>query len=302
MGSVANRLDALRYEHTTAAALSLPISPASTISTIILPILSFLNTVYFTTTRARPSQHPSNRTSQQQHQLLLPAAFQILQTIITTVLATTFVSDIIPSATRQCLLSTRWQRLWTGHDAAAIRRIQDTFDCCGFNSVRDRAWPFPNRNNPQPGCAAQFGRTAACAGPWSRALQTVGGVEFGVVAAVGMLQVSFFFPTLQSDARCFCCLVELWHAAVLDQVNYPCWYPSAVPILLWCSGLIRRVTPVTGTSSVCPWCFGGIPGGHVFELPWMPGAHIYFPPFSLRLPHLRDPASLQSQGNIADYL
>jgi hypothetical protein len=217
-----------RYEHTTATALSLPISPAATISTIILPILSFLNTVYFTTTRARPSQHPSNRTSQQQHQLL-PAAFQILQTIITTVLATTFVSDIIPSATRQCLLSTRWQRLWTGHDAAAIRRIQDTFDCCGFNSVRDRAWPFPNRNNPQPGCAAQFGRTAACAGPWGRALQTVGGVEFGVVAAVGVLQVSFFFPRYKVMPGAFVVWWSCGMRPVLYQINYRCWYSGAVP-------------------------------------------------------------------------
>ncbi|OIW27795.1 hypothetical protein CONLIGDRAFT_646024 [Coniochaeta ligniaria NRRL 30616] len=173
------------YEHTNAAALSLPLSPASTISTILLPILSFFNTVYYAT-RARTAQSSSTRPSQQQ---LLPPGLQVLQTIITTILGTSFFSNFIPSATRECLLSTRWQKLWTTHDATKIRRIQDAFDCCGLNSVRDRAWPFPNKANPQPGCASQFGRTASCAGPWTRALQTTGGIEFGIVAAVGVLQL-----------------------------------------------------------------------------------------------------------------
>ncbi|KAH8906794.1 hypothetical protein BR93DRAFT_632933 [Coniochaeta sp. PMI_546] len=147
------------------------------------------------TTRSRKIQVSSARTS---HQQLLPRALQVLQTIVTTVLGTTFFSDIIPSAIRQCLLSTRWQQLWTTYDATAIRRIQDTFDCCGFNSVKDRSWPFPNKANPQPDCASQLGRTTSCVEPWTRALQTTGGIEFGIVATVCVLQVSLFFGKQQA--------------------------------------------------------------------------------------------------------
>ena len=177
-------MHSFRYEHATATALFLPLSPASTIPTIILPILSFINTLFL---NARSRSHPAHPQSSQN---ILPPALQILQTVITTILATIFLSYTIPSPARQCLLSTRWQALWTAHDAAAIRRIQDTLDCCGLNSVRDRAWPFPSKDRPGPGCAAQFGRAGSCAGPWTGAVRTAGWVEFGVVVGVGVLQVS----------------------------------------------------------------------------------------------------------------
>ncbi|KAB5585578.1 hypothetical protein GE09DRAFT_30202 [Coniochaeta sp. 2T2.1] len=170
------------YEHTNTASLSLPISPASTISTILLPILSFLNTVYFSATSSRPLPSTSRRAA-------LPPTLQIIQTVLTTVLLTTFSSTLLPSQTNQCSLSTRWQTLWQRHDADTIRRIQDALGCCGFNSVKDRAWPFPNKNNPQPGCAAQFGRTASCAVPWGREMRSTAGVEVGVVLGVGLLQL-----------------------------------------------------------------------------------------------------------------
>lgn len=79
--------------------------------------------------------------------------------------------------------------MWTDHDGDAIRRIQDAFNCCGFNSIKDRSWPFP-RKGSQGNCAAQWGRTTPCVGPWTAALQKGSGAEFGVVAAVGLLQVS----------------------------------------------------------------------------------------------------------------
>lgn len=174
-----------RYEHTSAATLSLPISRASTISTILLPILSFLNTIYYVNSSPRSQTQSSQATCNS----LLAPGLQLIQIILTTVLGTTFLADMIPAATQQCLLSTRWQQLWSTKDSSTIRRIQDTFDCCGFNSVKDRAWPFPNKANPQPDCATHLGRTGACVGPWTQALQASGGVEFGVVLGVGVLQV-----------------------------------------------------------------------------------------------------------------
>ncbi|KAB5583545.1 hypothetical protein GE09DRAFT_1278743 [Coniochaeta sp. 2T2.1] len=182
------------YEHTNTTALSLPIPPASTISTILLPILSFLNTVYFSSTSSRSAPSTSRRP-------ILPPSLQIIQTILTTVLFTTFSSTLLPSQINQCSLSTRWQTLWQGHDANTIRRIQDALDCCGFNSVKDRAWPFPNKNNPQPGCAAQFERTASCAAPWGREMRSAAGVEVGVVLGVGLLQLLNILPIRYASSR-----------------------------------------------------------------------------------------------------
>jgi hypothetical protein len=115
----------------------------------------------------------------------------LLQLILTTILGTLFFSNgVIPTDTRKCLLSNKWQDMWASHDADGIRRIQDAFNCCGLNSVKDRAWPFPEKGIPsQDACATQFHRTVSCAGPWAGAMQGASGAEFGVVVGVGVLQV-----------------------------------------------------------------------------------------------------------------
>jgi hypothetical protein len=168
--------------------LSLPLPPASTIAGILLPALSFLNTFYYNSNALSSTQVGSRAPA------ILPEALQVLQTILTTILGTTFHSDNTSASTQHCLLSTHWQQLWTSHNSAAIRRIQDTWDCCGFNSVKDRAWPFPRKGNSQPNCAAQWGRTTACGQPWAEAMKQAAGLEFGIVVAVGLLQVSFTPP------------------------------------------------------------------------------------------------------------
>lgn len=185
-------LSRCRYQHLNAVSLSLPLSSASTIAAILLPVLSFLNTLYYnfhslSSTRAG-SRDP----------VFLPQALQVLQTIFATVLATTFYSDISSDSAQRCLLSTRWQKLWSDHDSAAVRRIQDTWDCCGFNSIKDRAWPFPHKGSPQPDCATQWGRTIACGQPWGGAMRQSAGLEFGIVVVVSLLQVSWTTPPFPS--------------------------------------------------------------------------------------------------------
>lgn len=110
-----------------------------------------------------------------------------LQGILTTVLATLYSLDLVPSATRDCELSTRWQQLFRTKDEPAIRAIQDALQCCGFRSARDMAWPFPPTGVQ---CSARFDRAMACQGPWTAALERNAGLNFGVVLAVGVLQVS----------------------------------------------------------------------------------------------------------------
>ncbi|KND87094.1 hypothetical protein TOPH_08278 [Tolypocladium ophioglossoides CBS 100239] len=172
------------YEHVNAATLSIPISPALTIITMVLPLLAATNAIFYPRLRRWASSTAPRR--------VLAMTLQALQAIVTTVMATLFFSMIVPSAARTCLLSTTWQRLFSTHDADSIRRIQDAFACCGFNTVRDRAWPFPSQQTSRQ-CTETYGRHTACAGPWQAALQRNVGLEFGVVLAVALLQLASLF-------------------------------------------------------------------------------------------------------------
>ncbi|KAJ9143334.1 hypothetical protein NKR23_g6497 [Pleurostoma richardsiae] len=172
------------YEHVDASSLSLPIPPTLTILTFILPLLAAANALFL------PRLLSQSVSSSQWH-LLHPAVLQTLQAILTTVLATLFLSSAVPSDTLNCGLTTTWQRLFSAHDASSIQRIQDAFDCCGLNSVRDRAWPWRAAGVVQ--CPERYGRSDACAVPWRSAMQRNAGVEFGVTIAVGLLQIISFF-------------------------------------------------------------------------------------------------------------
>ncbi|KAK0751373.1 hypothetical protein B0T18DRAFT_485975 [Schizothecium vesticola] len=175
------------YEHQKSVSLSLPVSPVLTVLTILLPLLAALHAFFHPSLLAL-----SRATAASPIQKLLPTLLQALQLILTTILATLLASDAIPSPVRDCLLETRWKGFWTGHDADSIRRVQDALNCCGFNSMKDRAWPFPH-GAPEDGagenCAEKFGRTVACREPWKRAMQGGAGLDGAVVVAVGLLQV-----------------------------------------------------------------------------------------------------------------
>lgn len=134
--------------------------------------------------------HSTNKSSQNSSSILKyihPSILQILQGILTTALATLYATDLAPSDTRSCELSTRWQRLFRAKDADTIRTIQDALQCCGFRTVKDMAWPFEPKDVQ---CRVRFDRGLACQGPWTAALQRVAGVELGLVLAVAVLQVS----------------------------------------------------------------------------------------------------------------
>lgn len=83
-------------------------------------------------------------------------------------------------------------RMFRAHNAGAIRRVQDALECCGLNSIKDRAYPF-GKIGPSS-CAETYGRSRSCRGPWMAAMQTNAGVDFGVVIAVGLLQVCSSTP------------------------------------------------------------------------------------------------------------
>ncbi|RAQ62990.1 hypothetical protein COH21_013025, partial [Aspergillus flavus] len=44
----------------------------------------------------------------------------------------------------------------------------DSLHCCGFRSVKDRAWPFKDRTHDDDACVEQIGYARACLGPWEQ--------------------------------------------------------------------------------------------------------------------------------------
>ncbi|KAF7562409.1 hypothetical protein G7046_g1715 [Stylonectria norvegica] len=171
--------------HFHSASLSLPISPALSILATLLPIIGFLNAYIHPTLLRRSRTSPSRI-----HQLA-PLVLQTLQALITTILATLLFEGVVPSQGLDCTLDNEWMGMFRAHDANGIRRIQDTLDCCGLNSVKDRAYPFP-KGAPST-CAETYGRTTACKGPWRGAMQTTMGVDFAVMLAVGLMQIVGLF-------------------------------------------------------------------------------------------------------------
>ncbi|KAK3293579.1 uncharacterized protein B0H64DRAFT_477092 [Chaetomium fimeti] len=200
------------YEHVTISTLSLPVPPALTILTILLPLLSPLTTLLAPRlfnqprhTRKRLAipqddnhhnnnnhpQPPNNRT-RKGTTTLLPPLTHLAQLLLTTILTTLYTSTLATPTTTDCLLTHRWTTFWKSHDAPAIRAIQDALSCCGFRSTKDMAWPFPHGSGKGAGagaCEAQFGRHEPCLPGWEGALRRAVGGELGVVLAVGALQV-----------------------------------------------------------------------------------------------------------------
>jgi hypothetical protein len=190
--------------------LSLPISQVLALFTVILPLLTGISTPVIR--RLLHSQTANLPRTRSFLYLILLLAFQLIYETIVTTLSLTYM---FPTTTLNCGLNEQWAQLWRNKDETAIRRIQDRFDCCGFNSPVDRAWPFPS-GSPDHGinakeCEHRFGRHRSCAQPWRQAEQ----FNAGLFLTVGVLIIaakvcnssdlsqnflqsstSFFFPTL----------------------------------------------------------------------------------------------------------
>lgn len=166
--------------HFHSSHLSLPIANALTIITAILPIASFINAFVYPNLLAEVS-------SPNRLQRMSPVVLQGLQVVLTAVLATLYAEGFVPSPALECVLEDVWATLYSSHDGMAIKYIQDTLNCCGLNTVKDRAYPFQGQNPSN--CAELYGRSAACRAPWESAMQLHSGINFGVVVVVAIMQV-----------------------------------------------------------------------------------------------------------------
>ena len=164
-----------RHSYSQIRILSLPVSQSLAIITLVLPLVIALST--------RAAYSLPCTYSAQARPLLYLAIF-IIQLICETIIATLSLTYMGPN----CRLEEQWARLYRNKDGNAIRRIQDRFECCGFNTAVDRAWPFPH-GRPEDGygadqCERMYGRDMPCVGPWRQAAQINAGLLFTVVMVV----------------------------------------------------------------------------------------------------------------------
>ncbi|KAL8971220.1 MAG: hypothetical protein Q9197_003393 [Variospora fuerteventurae] len=160
--------------------LSLPISNATSTAAIILPLLTGIGI------RGVQSLLPSSQSKgRNQPPWLLPTLF-VVPVIYDTVIATLSITQMLPSSVLTCQLSEQWQALWSNGDGNAIRRIQDAHQCCGFRTIKDKAWPFDGDQGALT-CRTIYGRMGNCLGPWRRDQQVMAGLI--LLVAVGSFAV-----------------------------------------------------------------------------------------------------------------
>lgn len=83
---------------------------------------------------------------------------------------------------RMCSSELQWRRWFRNKDEAVIRSIQDAYRCCGLNSMRDQAWPFPSRNTDASTCQRTSGFRTHCGPLWQDQLQAT--AVFCIVASI----------------------------------------------------------------------------------------------------------------------
>ncbi len=140
-----------------ASDLSLPIPLALPALNVLLPILTALAT-------------PLSRrfaTSVKKHALRL--ALPYMAYFSTLAPFTLFILSLVyalPSDLRACAADRQWLRMFDNKNERSVRTIQTRLQCCGYNSMHDRAWPFPSRNVDVRTCERTMGYTVACGEMW----------------------------------------------------------------------------------------------------------------------------------------
>ena len=122
------------------------------------------------------------RNQKRWHLLLVVVSFYAVH-VLSVVLAVQSSMNGLRQDERLCHTELQWKHWFQAKDER-IRSIQDQLHCCGFNSMVDRAWPFPARGVNADECQ----RTSGC-----RCARTEGYVrENGVEKKIeGFLKVGF---------------------------------------------------------------------------------------------------------------
>lgn len=166
--------------------LSLPISKATAVATILLPILNGLGIQGSRIYAARSKRSGRNNIGFLSRPTMI--VFVVLF-IYETVIATLAFTHMVPPDDLTCLLERNWSQLYSNKDEGAIKRIQETHQCCGFNTVKTKAWPFPDKNHSADACAKLFNRQKSCLGDWRQDEQIFAGLLLFVALMTFALKV-----------------------------------------------------------------------------------------------------------------
>lgn len=137
--------------------LSSPLPSALPILNIAIPCVAALEYSL--------SQQLSPRLKQKSFHVLLPylAGAANLTPFTLFILSLVFA---VPSDITYCAADRHWLRMFETKDEVAIRSLQNRLQCCGYNSPRDRAWPFPSRTSDAGACERTQGYQRACGSLW----------------------------------------------------------------------------------------------------------------------------------------
>ncbi|PSN61201.1 hypothetical protein BS50DRAFT_505036, partial [Corynespora cassiicola Philippines] len=175
------------YASCRSSKLSLPIPRALRGFTTALPIISgLLLEAGYDLTRVQERRKRASRNSTVRPPFVIVANTLIF--IYSTVVITLLGTHVGPPSGLDCGLHERWQALFRQRNVESIRAIQDANSCCGFRSIHDMAWPFPDKNHQSDACEKAFGRTTACFGSWKAEEQRVAGILMGAVGLVFLWQ------------------------------------------------------------------------------------------------------------------
>jgi len=142
--------------------LTFPFPSLIPLTTITLALIALV-VIWLDDTKALPSQDEARSV------ILVFLAYIIhLIPVILTVWSATYVfsTDI-----RACRTELQWKRWFQSKNEDAIRSVQSLCHCCGLNSMRDRAWPFPSHNVDATTCERTSGFSTACGPIWQEKLR-----------------------------------------------------------------------------------------------------------------------------------
>ena len=167
-------------------AFSLPISTVTATATVILPVITGVS-LHGAQRLSIRANDPTARTKMSFSWSAIIVL--VLLVIYETAIATLALTHVAPPSELVCGLERQWIALYSNKNAEAIRRIQEQFQCCGFRSVQDRAWPFPDRSHTARACVEEFGRSSSCLGSWRQMEQVTGGLILLVAVVTFSLKV-----------------------------------------------------------------------------------------------------------------
>lgn len=153
-----------------------------------LPIVElvaiFLSNVTIPRLTAKGETHASSLHQFKRRLLLGALAFFWVTTILDAGMmsSSTLLQD--PDA-MTCILERTWSAWFRQKNVRPVRAIQDSLECCGLRSTRDRAWPFPDLEHDAGACIAAYQRKVSCMKQWQHEAHSVL-TSFVVIGAISL--------------------------------------------------------------------------------------------------------------------